>query len=413
MRRIDERQPAHAAEEHEGHEHAPGQSVRLCGHADRKAHGADGRGSFKETVQKGQPFPVADEEASCQKQYKIHEKNGERLPDGFRGKAPSEAFHIPPQEEGRRSGCQQHEKGGGLDAACGGARPAADEHENDQHHPPRLGKGHKVHGIEAGGAGRDGLEKRSQEPSVSRHARKIKEVEKKRRSGNQADRRHENHLCLEAVPGDAAAVGNQVRPGDEAQPAADDKSHDGKIDDRIVRIVHQRASRLDDAQQIKAGIAEGGYGMKNRKPYPPDEPEIGNEYGSHQAGAEKLKAQGAPENQPQNPHKSSDLRSCHGFLQGASLHQADMPAGKNSEHHGQCHHSHAADLYENQNDKLAEEGPVGAGIHGDKTGDAYGRYGGEKGIRQPRPVMGGKGQHQQQGSCGNGRRKADSNDLKG
>lgn len=114
--RIEKGQPAHAAEEHERHEYAPGGAVRLSGDADGEAHSADGGGPFKEAVQEGQPVPVADEEASRHKQYEIHEKDREGQPDGFRRKPAAEALHVPAEAEGGRGGRQQGVEGGGLDA---------------------------------------------------------------------------------------------------------------------------------------------------------------------------------------------------------------------------------------------------------------------------------------------------------
>ena len=413
MGRIEKGQPAHAAEEHERHEHAPGGAVRLGGDADGETHGADGGGPFKEAVQEGQPVPVADEEASRHKQYEIHEKDREGQPDGFRRKPAAEALHVPAEAEGGRGGRQQGVEGGGLDAPCGGARPAADEHENDEHHPPSLGEGGEVHGIEARRAGGDGLEERRHDALPAGEAREVEEIEEERRPGDEHHRGGEDHFRLEAAPGEAPAVGEEVRPGDEAQPAGDDEAHDGEIDDGIAGVVHEGAPGLDDAHEVEAGIAEGGHGVKDREPHAADEAEIRDEYGSHEARPEELEAEGAPEDDTQDLHEAPQLRRRHRFLEGIALHEADVPAGKDRQHHGEGHHAHAADLDEQQDHQLAEEGPVGAGIDGDEAGDAHRGHGGEEGVHESRPAVGGEGQQKEDRPCGDGCRKAGRDDLKG
>ena len=216
VRRVDEGERPHAAEEHKRHEHAPGEVPRLSGNADGEAHGADGGHPFEEAVQEGEALPVADEKAPREEQDEVHEENRERLPDGFRREPPAEALHVAPEPEGGGRRREERVEGGGLDAARGGARSAADEHEDDEEHPPRFGHGGEVHGVESRGARRDGLEERREDPRAAGEAREVESVEGRCGDRDEAGRGGEDHLRLETAPGEPAPAGEEIRPGDEA-----------------------------------------------------------------------------------------------------------------------------------------------------------------------------------------------------
>ena len=82
------------------------------------------------------------------------------------------------------------------------------------------------------------------------------------------------------------------------------------------------------------------------------------------------------------------------------------------EHGGDRHESEASDLYEQEQDHLAEKGPFRSAAS-DKTGDTRGRGGRKQRGEQARraSIRGGTGQHQQRRAYGDHQRKAKHYDL--
>ena len=182
----------------------------------------------------------------------------------------------------------------------------------------------------------------------------------------------------------------------------------------MVRVVHERASRREDARQVEARIAEGRDGVEDGEPQAARESEVRDEDRRHERRPEELESDRPPEDDAQDPHEAADLRRGHRLLERAPLHEADVPPGEDRQHHGERHHAHAARLDEQEDHQLAEERPVRAGVHRDEARDAHRGHRREERVQEVRsaPVRG-EGQHEEQRPRRDGRRKAHRDDLKG
>ena len=278
----------------------------------------------------------------------------------------------------------------------------------------RLGKGREVRGVEAGSPGGHSLKQGRKHPLPGGHPVKF-QIEPEGGDEDQQGGGKQNHLALHPVALQVNAVGAHIVPGQKADAAGDDEGHHGDADDGVGSIGGQRGILPPYAHQVQSRVAESGYRMKQGHPQPLQGAEIPAEYGSHHCRAQQFRKKGHFQNEAGQPDDTAHFRSGNGFLYGGALHQTDPPPGENGKERRHGDDAQAADLDQQENDNLAEDGPVGAGVLDHQSRDANRGGGGKQRVQKGGgfPGGGGKRQHQQPGSSQNNPREAQHNALKG
>ena len=97
-------------------------------------------------------------------------------------------------------------------------------------------------------------------------------------------------------------------------------------------------------------------------------------------------------------HDAPQLGRAHGLLQEKSAGKADFPSCNLIECYGHGHHTHAANLDEEQNNRLTKETPSRCSIHGNEAGDTGGGCSRKERSQKGRSpwAWAGKGEHQEQ-----------------
>ena len=124
------------------------------------------------------------------------------------------------------------------------------------------------------------------------------------------------------------------------------------------------------AQNVKAGIAEGGYGMEQCISKTFDPSELRNEFKHQQYCSDRFNQKRSAEEEDREADDTAGLMGADRILHGDSLHDADLSAGQD---HGQdqgCHNSESADLDKQKNHDSAEHCPLRRGIEHDQSGHA-------------------------------------------
>ena len=139
--------------------------------------------------------------------------------------------------------------------------------------------------------------------------------------------------------------------------------------------------------------------MKDRHPHPPQAvvPAKGRQ---QRQGAHQLYQECPPENKSRQAHDAAHRRSGDGILHGAAFLQRDIFPREHQKCHSRRNDAQSADLDQQQNNPLAERGPVGAGVLHHQSRHADGGGGGKKrlGKRRPSPLRRRERQHQHQGA---------------
>ena len=320
-----------------------------------------------------------------------------------------------PATEDCGGGGDQDGQGRRLHAAGGGAGGAAHQHQDDEDGEAAFAEGRQVGGVEAGGPGRDGLEEGRPDSLAEGRAGEFEEEEIE---GGHEDKKHrggQDDLALHPVFFQVEAAGPDVIPGQEADAADDNQGHDREIDDRVVHEGGQGGIGGAAAHQVKAGVAESGDGVEQAVPEALPQAELPAEGRGHDRRAQQLEDEGHLQDEAGQADDAADLGGGDGLLHGTALLQADLLAGDQGQGHGHRHHTHAADLNQQEDDGLAEAGPIGRRVLDHEARDADGGGGGEQGVGKGRalPVPGGEGQRQNQTAQQNDGGKAENDDLCG
>jgi len=138
-----------------------GQSGRA---ADGQSHGANSGRGLKESVQQGHTVDTADQCASQQEEYQIHQKDGAGAAQGLVLEATPKTAGAAAAEEYGPGAEEQDCQRGDLEAAGGGAGGAAHQHQKDGDQLSGLAQEGQVHRVESGGAGCDRLKGGGVEP---------------------------------------------------------------------------------------------------------------------------------------------------------------------------------------------------------------------------------------------------------
>lgn len=156
-------QHAHAPHQHAEGDEQFGGIAEAVGDVAAEARGADRAHGLEDEILRRQ-FRVqgAEHNREGDDEAQRHDEDGECAVREFARKAPAEGLDVRPTQQ--HASEREHGDGerGGLDAAGGGGRAAANEHE--EHHQRGGGRQHggDGRGVEAGGAGGDGVEQRGE-----------------------------------------------------------------------------------------------------------------------------------------------------------------------------------------------------------------------------------------------------------
>ena len=120
-----------------------------------------------------------------------------------------------------------------------------------------------VRGIETGSTRRYGLEPGHQDPVLQRCIGKFQEEKIDKRNRQQDRCRNQNQFGLQTQAFITELVGQQVAPGQKTGTADDDQGTDHEIDPWMGSVAGQRRKRTSDTHQVKTGIAESRYRMKD------------------------------------------------------------------------------------------------------------------------------------------------------
>ena len=249
----DDSETSDAPEEHQKHHDVFGKRPQIVGDADGKADGSQRRSRLKSAVDQAYAVNEVEQYAARSEKQEIHHEDGDGMTLCFGGKTPREASRILLEAEGGDHDGKQGESCCCLDAACGGAGRAADEHQGDEGGSSRFAEILDVDRVVACGAGRNGLKEGDQEVfAEGRAGIEFEEKEEKSRNQDESCRHRQGDLALQGVSMEISAVQTDVRPGGEAKSAGDDEEHDRDVYDRIADEIHQGI-----AEEIEACIAEG------------------------------------------------------------------------------------------------------------------------------------------------------------
>ena len=139
------------------------------------------------------------------------------------------------------------------------------------------------------------------------------------------------------------------------------------------------------------------------------------EYGKHCQHPDQFRGKRRFEYKAGQPDDAADLMGGDAFLQHAPLQQGDFPAREGCDKGGNGDDAESADLNQNQNDSLAEDGSVGCGVLDNEACHAHSRGCSEQRVLKGRPPARFRrdGKRQQKGSCQDDSQKADDDHLKG
>ena len=94
--------------------------------------------------------------------------------------------------------------------------------------------------------------------------------------------------------------------------------------------------------------------MEERHPGPLQPAVIARKVRQQQAGAQELRASRELQDEAQHAHDAADLLRRDGVLHRAALHEADVLAHADRDGDSHRHDAEAADLYQREDDELAE-----------------------------------------------------------
>ena len=185
-------------------------------------------------------------------------------------------------------------------------------------------------------------------------------------------------------------------PHEKAQSTADNQRRHRQQHHRIVRVGGE-AARLGRSQQVKARITKGGHRGKNSLP---DglHAVSGQEAPGEDHRPHGLQHKGETEgiaHQPGHIVHIVEVEGGHHHQPLTQGHPLSHQAGQQKDH---AHKPQAAQLDEQQNHNLSEQGKLGQGVHQDQARHTGGGCGGEQRRHQSAAFPGHRrdGQHQQQ-----------------
>ena len=137
--------------------------------------------------------------------------------------------------------------------------------------------------------------------------------------------------------------------------------------------------------------------MKHRVPESPEQPHLRAEPQSQQQRPCPLQDQRHRQNEAGPANDAPHLGCGDGLLHHPPLLQPDPPPGQHGDGRRRGHHTHAANLNQHEDHRLAEAGPVQRRVLDHQSCHAGGGGGGEQRVEKggALPVPGGDGQGQQ------------------
>ena len=380
--RVDQRQPADPAEEHQQNQYRPGDGSQSGRDPHGQSDGADRRGRFKQTGPDGQPLREADDDPSADEQDEIKQQDRRSVP--YRAAlqpAPEEMRIFLSPEDGDRVG-DQNGRRRRFHAAGRRTRRPADQHQPHDHGLSGAAHGREVRRIEAGRSGGHRLKQRGKDPFAHRQPFEFREKEKDGGRNDQHGAGHKDHLALHPVAGKPEPVRPHVLPSQKTDPADHDQQHHGGVEGRLPGVRRQRGKRrVFRSHHVEARVAERGNRVKHRHPHTPD-PVFLAETGRQRQRARRLKQKRHFQNEAGQPDDPAHFRRSDRLLHGASLLQRYLSARKQRERRGDGDDAQPADLDHGKNDRLSESGPVSGGVPHNKPRHAHRRGGGEKGVAE-------------------------------
>ena len=244
---------------------------------------------------------------------------------------------------------------------------------------------------------------------------KVVQEEYQRGQEHQQGRGGQDHLALHPVAPKPEPMLRHVVPGQKTDAADDDQQRHRQDDPGPGAEGGQGGVGTGiGAHHVEARVAEGGYGMEQGHPYPGSAVE-GQKRRQHQQGARQFRHQGHPADEPGQLHDAAHLKRRDALLEHASLQQRDLSPGDGGDEGRDCDDAQTADLDQDQNDRLSEEGPVDRRILDHQTGHAHGGGGGEQSVVYGGPCArpGRNGQHQQARAQQDDGHKTQDDDLEG
>ena len=313
---------------------------------------------------------------------------------------------------------QDHRNGSGLDTAGSGTRAAADEHKgHGQKEAPRA-EGSGVSGIEAGGAGRNGVEQRRQDLLSQRppcpQIIPFKQEKQQRATENQQCGGEKHHLGLQSVVPPVPAVAQHIIPHQETNTAYDDQAHQGKAYQRVVHIGHKGGVLpAVGAHKIKARITESGNGMPYSIVNSPLQAKILHKAQGQQHRSQALHQQCTEKDPLNEGDDAAELVVTDALHHHLPLPQAQPPPQQQHKQRGNGHKAQAAHLDHGNDYDLAKHTPVGTGILYHQAGNAGSRGSRKQGVSKGSTSgnLGGKRQHQQKCPHQNDNEKTKGNNL--
>ena len=293
---------------------------------------------------------------------------------------------ILPLPDGGDNREHHHEKGGGLNAAAGGRGGRADEHQDDTH---QLHGGSKIplsQGVEAGGPKRHRLERGGENLPPGADVRLgqgagIVPLEQRRedKAGEEQPQGHQQHHAAVQHQLAEPAVAQHVHNHREAHAAQGDEGHDHQIDYRVGHIVLDGVLK---AEGVKARVAEAGDGQEHRVKNPLPHSIFRDEPGAENQGRNPLHREGNRHGVAHQAHHALQGIGIEGLLNQKPLLQGDPLAHHHKEDGGDGHKAQAADLYQREDDQLAEQGEHQPGVHHRQAGHADRGGGGEQRVHK-------------------------------
>ena len=147
--------------------------------------------------------------------------------------------------------------------------------------------------------------------------------------------------------------------------------------------------------------------MENAVPDPFEQPKLRDKADGKQDRPHSLKNRRALDNPLGQTHHSADLQGVDALLHQPPLLEADFPSQNNGQENANADKAQAAQLNHDQNQHLAEQTPLGPGVHHHQARHAGGAGGCEQTVekRLRLPVAAGNGQGEQKRSRHNNDKK--------
>jgi len=171
----------------------------------------------------------------------------------------------------------------------------------------------------------------------------------------------------------------QFQNDKEADTAGDNKADHSKIDDRIGDVGRHAVA---EPQYVKPGVAESRDGVEYAVVKPPCDAEVRHKAGHQQKDAGAFGNQGEEQDVPCHAHDALQMVFVQGFLKDHAFFQGDALADQHEDKGSGDHEAEPADLDQQKQDNLSEQGKGGAYLNDAEAGDADGGGCREKRVQQ-------------------------------